>query len=216
VIFIVFGIPLLFWSEETPTNIVLDSMTLLFLFKLDDLSDVLCSYVGMTQSDFQRTVACMLAFLAQCPVDLEKVINADAKSRKDLWCIRVDEHGKVLGSDGLPCATRLQYVQEEDPVIRQGAGRRVRIHRRFTHYGSSDSLLSATKFKLTCHRSRSHCVTLPSNLTKNLARVWDFLYCIVWTGNIVIPIIWYLINKRCYPAAHGHRTPLISNSTMPS
>lgn len=208
VVFILFGIPLLFWSEQSPTNIVLDSMTLLFLFKLDDLSDVLCSYVGMTQVDFQRTVASMTAFLAQCPVDLENVINPDAKNSKELWCIQVDKKGNVVGSDKSVCTTRLQFNDEAQtafqPVLRPHTR-----SRRFIHYGSTQALLASTsspstgKVQLTCHRSRLQCEVLPSVFTVVLTGVWEVLAWIVWTANIVIPVVWYLINKPCYPLTHG-------------
>mmetsp|Transcript_13862 Transcript_13862/g.24381 ORF Transcript_13862/g.24381 Transcript_13862/m.24381 type:complete len:486 (-) Transcript_13862:86-1543(-) len=203
--FIMFGIPLLFWSEETPTNMVLDSMTLLFLFNVDNLTDVLCSYIGMSQEDFQRTVSSMTAFLSHCPVDLEKVINPNAKTKEELWQIKLDGIGKLIGVDGIRCTSRLHFsVDQEEPFQHAPEPRQ-----RFTNYGTTtlpkSVALPTEKIQVVCHRSREEDFTLPSPFTVALISVWDIFAWIVWIGNIVIPITWYLLNKPCFFDETNHR-----------
>lgn len=200
VVFIIFGIPLLFWSEETPTNMVLDSMTLLFLFKIDDLSDILCSYIGMSQEDFQRTVASMTAFLSHCPVDLEKVIKSDAKTKEELWKIQVDDVGRLIGVDGNRCTSRIHFSVSREETTQYGKAPQAR--ERYTNYGTTtlpkNVALPTAKINVVCHRSREESFTLPSGFTIVLAAVWDILAWIVWIANVAIPIVWYSLNKPCY------------------
>merc|ERR1719272_2506350 len=84
-VFTCLSIPLLFWGEETPTGIVLDSMTLLFIKGLDDLGDILCTYVGLTDEGFQRIVGWNSAMLSQCPVRLADVCDAGAPHVDNFW-----------------------------------------------------------------------------------------------------------------------------------
>merc|ERR1719221_1158541 len=86
-------------------------MTLLFVFKLDDLSDILCSFVGLTDEDFQRLVAWKVAMLSQCPVRLADLIDSQAVSAEKLWRIRYDEDGHLLCATGGPCRTRLAHFK---------------------------------------------------------------------------------------------------------
>jgi hypothetical protein len=112
----VLAIPLLFWSEDTPTNTVLDCMTLLFVSKLDDFSDSLgANFIRLSDADFQRIAAWSAALLSQCPVRVADLINPSAKDIRDLWQIEFAD-GMLMAarSDGGParaCETRMGLAQ---------------------------------------------------------------------------------------------------------
>mmetsp|Transcript_145762 Transcript_145762/g.265504 ORF Transcript_145762/g.265504 Transcript_145762/m.265504 type:complete len:470 (-) Transcript_145762:100-1509(-) len=200
VAFIIFGIPLLFWSEDSPTNMVLDSMTLLFLFKIDSLTDVLCSYIGMDDQDFQRSVSAMVAFLSHCPIELENVIKSDAKTKEELWQIKLDDMGRLIGVDGNRCKSRLHFdVVQEETTQQEKAPQ---MQRRYTNYGTTTlpkiNALPTKKIQAIFCRSKEVSFTLPSPYTVALTSVWDILFWIVRIGNVVIPITWYLFNKSCF------------------
>lgn len=201
---ILLDMPLLYWSEESVTNIVLDSMTFIFLFKLDDLSEVLCSYLGMGNVEFQRMVVGITTCLAMCPVHLDKVINSDAKNSKDLWRIKVDNNGTLLGSDGSPCLSRLHYAANEDRPIQSyrpaGAGFPIPSD---LGYGSLESptWISGTSFekaKLIYYSSRGCHEILPSWSTAILEGFWKCMSRIIFFGIFLIPFVWYLFCKPCY------------------
>lgn len=211
--FLVLDIPLLFWSESSPTNIVLDSMTLIFLFKLDDLSEDLCKYVGLVDDEFNRLASWYMAFLSQCPLVLSRVINPNAKSKKDLWKIQYDKLGNLVGADGEPCRTRLQHVQivpdERTCLDPLSSADQPELTRTSAYQGktmrlpSTEALMSSVKqqkakIKLMYHRSRDHEQVLPSTMAQVIAFIWWLLHIWIRVANIAIPIFWYFVNKLCY------------------
>eukprot|EP00747_Dinoflagellata_sp_TGD_P209813 gnl/TRDRNA2_/TRDRNA2_83185_c1_seq1.p1 gnl/TRDRNA2_/TRDRNA2_83185_c1~~gnl/TRDRNA2_/TRDRNA2_83185_c1_seq1.p1 ORF type:complete len:449 (-),score=83.28 gnl/TRDRNA2_/TRDRNA2_83185_c1_seq1:63-1409(-) len=179
-VFTVLDIPLLFWSEETPTNIVLDSMTLLFVKGIDDLGDILCSYVGLTDEDFQRVAGWNCAMLSQCPLILADLTNPAAKSVQELWCIRYNEAGQLLAADGKQCETRLLHLPagEDRPLA---AGR-------------SDP----EQQPLLYRRSASHSVELPSTLAKGLGLLWQTVSVFLLMMQILLPPLYFIVNKPCH------------------
>jgi hypothetical protein len=189
--FVCLDIPLLFWSEETPTNIVLDSMTLLFLFKLDDLSDQLCCYLGMTDEDFQRLSGWNAALLSQCPVDLADVINEKAQSSDDLWIFKYDPRGRLLNFKGGRCLTRLgheEMADERSPIAHAISG---------TVSSRSSSSLFPDR-PVIYRTSPGIAYELPTLGAQILTGAWICLSYVLAVGQAVIPVGWYMINKKCF------------------
>jgi hypothetical protein len=189
--FICLDVPLLFWSEETPTNIVLDSMTLLFLFRLDDLSDQLCSYIGMTDEDFQRLAAWNTALLSQCPVSIEDVVNSKAKSLEELWVFKYDAQGKLCNTQGGKCLLRLGHKVSSDertplasPSLRTSSSRSVK------------DLPTDIPIIYRTAPGKSH--ELPTITAQFLLGMWTCLSWLLAVAQLVIPVGWYVINKKCY------------------
>eukprot|EP00928_Gymnodinium_smaydae_P010596 TRINITY_DN13996_c0_g1_i1.p1 TRINITY_DN13996_c0_g1~~TRINITY_DN13996_c0_g1_i1.p1 ORF type:complete len:514 (-),score=49.86 TRINITY_DN13996_c0_g1_i1:45-1523(-) len=213
-------LPLLFWSEETPTNIVLDSMTLIFLFKLDDLSEDLCNYVGMNDKDFQRFASWTVGFMSECPVSLDQLINPQAKSVQELWSVKHDASGNLLGIDGQPCRTRLQNVKvepnENTPLSRvafaSGFQKRSdsRDARALRHHVVNKSAQCSSpsardvnrgddKYDLMYRINRNYEERLPTPYAEFSAMWWRAFGVCIRLSNFIIPIVWYLINQPCYP-----------------
>jgi len=176
-LFTVLSLPVLFWSEETPTNIVLDSMTLLFIQSLDDLGDVLCKYVGMTDQDFQRIAVWNSAVLSQCPVLLTDLVNPIATRAKDIWCIKFDMYGQLLSAKGRRCQTRLDDVAQDEsaPLRREGKKRR--------HYYRTSSTYSKE---------------IPSYDAIFVSGAWRVVTLMICVLQFVLPPLWFIVNKPCY------------------
>uniref|UniRef100_A0A7S0A2K7 Uncharacterized protein n=1 Tax=Pyrodinium bahamense TaxID=73915 RepID=A0A7S0A2K7_9DINO len=185
--FICLDIPLLFWSEETPTNIVLDSMTLLFLFKLDDLSDILCSYLNLTDEDFQRLASWNSALLSQCPVRLEDLIVADAASLGELWSIRYDKTGRLCTTKGGQCLMRLSHGVSDATATPHSETSPLAAHKR--HQCGQRIIYCPSAGRL---------YELPSMLACSMLMMWNLVSWLLAVVQFIIPLGWYLINKRCF------------------
>lgn len=200
-------IPLLFWSEETPTNIVLDAMTLLFVFKLDDLSEVLGGFLKMSDNEFQRVTSWNLALLAQCPVRVRDVINHEARSIEDLWCIRFDNAGQLQtapqpGHDAPSlCETRLMPLAQSAPsentalVTSDQLLTRKSSKREQVRDGTQDTLPSS---RLRYHQCREHSEDLPSMLSHILHTMWVILGWALTILQFVLPPMWFVVSKPCF------------------
>jgi hypothetical protein len=185
-------IPLLFWSEETPTNIVLDSMTLMFIFKLDDIGELMGGLLRMSEAEFQRAVSWNAALLSQCPLRVRDVINSEAKSTKDLWNIKFDSMGHLVAvsqpgrESPCSCETRMSQVSpcETSQLLR---GQPV--------VGGESSVLGV---RLRYHHSEQHSVELPSSMAVMLYSGWILLGRVLFVLQFVIPPLWFMVSKPCY------------------
>jgi hypothetical protein len=173
------AVPLLFWSEDTPTNIVLDAMTMLFIFQLDDISQLLGPLFGMTDGQFQRIIAWNSALLAQCPVHVRDLINMNAQKVDDLWCIKFDSAGNLLKAPGdssepKVCETRLMMCPSETQQLSSG--------------------MSPVRY----YRSREHSTVLPSSWNQVLRNLWWIVDMLLLAFQFLLPPVWFIVNKPCY------------------
>lgn len=113
-VFVVAAMPLVFWSEMHPKDIIFDALTLLFIFKIDDMSgDVVGATLGMDSGSFQRMASWNLALLSQCPVVLSDVTEPNATDATKIWRIHLGEDGP-LGQDGRRIMTRLEKMESDE------------------------------------------------------------------------------------------------------
>lgn len=167
------AVPLLFWSEETPTNIVLDAMTMLFIFRLDDLSELLGPLVGYTDNEFQRIVAWNAALLAQCPVHVRDLVNMEARTIEDLWFIKFNSVGHLLkapgpGRDATECETRLSLCPSEASQLLKGEG---------------SSEMSQMRYFITREKS----TIFPSAWNQLLRTLWSAIDMVLLVFQFVLP-----------------------------
>jgi len=87
ILFTVLVMPLIYWSEEAPENIVFDSMAILFIFSLDDLGSEAAAYLEMEQDTFQLGYCTLVKGLETCPLHLDCLIDASATDYKKLWVL---------------------------------------------------------------------------------------------------------------------------------
>lgn len=125
IVFTCLAMPLVFWGELAPKDIVFDSLALLFVFSLDDLSGGALDYLNLSNEDFCKMRSCVTIFLGQCPIKLKDILNPDAKLPEELWKVKFgtategDRKGSfgLLTAKGELCKTRLYEVPDE--VIRR-------------------------------------------------------------------------------------------------
>eukprot|EP00927_Polykrikos_kofoidii_P017031 TRINITY_DN1772_c2_g1_i1.p1 TRINITY_DN1772_c2_g1~~TRINITY_DN1772_c2_g1_i1.p1 ORF type:complete len:454 (-),score=63.31 TRINITY_DN1772_c2_g1_i1:71-1432(-) len=189
---IVIAVPLLFWSEDTPANTVLDCMTLLFVFKLDDFSDVLGSnLVRWSDADFQSFVAWSVALLSQCPVRVADLVNSSAKNIRDVWQVELAD-GRLMvarSCDGLSqvCETRISTAEstESQALLVPPAAS---IH---DVYGAS-----AIKYYAPSVIFQNRSITLPSCFTEVINGAWYIIGCWLAILQIMAPVL-FVVAHEC-------------------
>lgn len=215
----VVAIPLLLWSEDALVNIVLDTMTLLFIFRLDDLSEHLSGFLRMQDEDFQRMLCWHAGLLAQCPVHLKDLINPSADDKKDLWNIHFDSAGQLLAADptmpGQLCDTRFMMapVDETQPLMHKpkfsptpytsGAdSRRPSINSTVKMYFGMK--MHEQRGLIYC-TSRTQVMVLPSTFPGVLAcALCDGVSWFLMACQFIIPVVWLGLNMPCLDRSQAH------------
>jgi hypothetical protein len=107
----VIAMPLVFWDELSPKDIIFDSLAMLFVLTLDDVTHETFQYLEMEDDDFRRICTWSIALLGQCPLKLADVVNMDASSADEIWSIHMTKEGLVNARDKkTKCVTRLMEV----------------------------------------------------------------------------------------------------------
>jgi len=167
-------LPLLFWSELRPTDIVLDALGLLFIFTIDDLAGDAMAYLERDDTDFQRMAVWHTAFLSQCPVKVSDLINPNATSLQDVWQIRYNANGKLLqaGTDQ-PCQTRLHMDASAD----------------------EGTQIVAENVSMRYHKNRTE-----NRLIGHVDYfvMWQFVRILLQILQWVIPPAWVILSQPCY------------------
>jgi hypothetical protein len=171
---------LLFWSEDSPMGLVLDSMGLLFVQKLDDLGDIV--FTNIEQDGFQRQCAWSSILLSQCPVSLSDLLNPEAKSVQDLWKIRLDTNGRLLNSKGEPCLTRLCRAPADEST-------------------SLEEASSAVMEGELIYRRSGMSWRIPTISGRIWGKLWQATNWFLFALQIILPIVFYVVNDPC--TVHG-------------
>lgn len=187
------ALPFLFWSEDNVTDLVLDSVSLTFLFSIDDLSGGLCC--GLEDSEaFQRSCAWQAVLLSQCPVRVADLINPDATRAEDLWQITIDDGGSLVVADGA------------SPVAKKGERCETRLHYTSSRRQGADEeapLLDAQK-KLTYRTGlRTPALLVPTRSTQLVMAWWGLMTSGLFYFQVVVAPLYFVFNQPCYlkPAA---------------
>lgn len=182
--------PILFWNEDSPTSMAMDSLTVLFIFMLDDFAGYACTYMGKTDESYSRSAAWQKGLLTQCPVSLSDLIDPSAANASELWSIRYSADGQLL------CA------QSED-----GCGERVcprRLERlRPTTSDERTALVQApvqgedSTMRLWYRNSPTSGSELPGYGTAVLGGIWTVLSKFSLVVQFMLPLAWMAVNKPC-------------------
>lgn len=189
------AIPLVFFNEESARGIVMDSLTLLFVFMLDDLSGWAGTYLGIDDTDFQRGAAWHTAMLSQCPVRVSDLINPSPKSLDDLWQIRFNDAGNLQNSsinfmeNPPPCKRRLRPAKSM-------TSERTRLSQAWTKDRSDEDDISTLRFNYS-KGGGSGDVVLPRKESKILWYLWTATGMLLTVAQIGLPIFWMIMNKHC-------------------
>lgn len=187
------AIPFIFWNEDRARGIVMDSLTLLFVFCLDDFAGYAGMYMQQSEYCFQRGAAWHVAMLSQCPVRVADLINPLAKHVDELWQIRFSDAGslQVCTGDQLAawnapaCKRRLQPALglESSPLTQAPPG------------VSAEEDLGSLSFEYST--SEGHFDILPRFDTRIMLLLWKTTGWMLSFVQIGMPLFWMVMNKRC-------------------
>jgi len=237
---VTFTAPVLFWSEDSATSIAMDSLTILFIFLLDDLAGYAAAFLGKSDEDFQRMTAWNFALLSQCPVQLRDLVNPKASSPQDFWQFQYDDHMVLAAGGTEPCEKRLQDATPQD----------LKRHHRWSTFTAnalpqpsvdqderlpllpaSNSQQSQSPFSspnptprdegtrdkdLDALRYRVNSANpnpdiLPRVDAVVLNWIWFVLFCALHVCVFVFPITWMMVNKPCEHRRFEAFVPLPAN-----
>jgi len=177
------ALPLRFFGEDNSTAIAMDSLTLLFVFMLDDLAGFAATYLGKTEETYSRAAAWQKAMLAQCPVRISDIINSEATHVDELWRCEFDNTGRLLAAT--TGRSRIQYVH-----------RRLMRVAQMTEGVTEVSPLLKDDPRL-CYSTRKQEEILPRWESILMVNTWLFLDIFMIVVQIVVPIWWMILDKPC-------------------
>lgn len=176
----VMAMPLIFWTEMDPKDIIFDSLAMLFLFQLDDFSGDALAYLDMQDADFQTKYMELVACLGQCPLRLHDIFSMTEGPDEPVWRLR-------WGAEGLTNAR----------IIGQASYCERRFTKRHVDPRSSRSLRSegGGQPAYDCAVNPGQRVSLQSSCFRT---AWIFLGWLLLAGEIAVPLVFGTVNKPCY------------------
>jgi len=180
VIITTIALPVRFWDEHNSTGIAMDSLTLLFVFMLDDLSGFAATYLGKTEEGYSRAAAWHKAMLSQCPIKIADLINAGATHEDELWRCDFDKSG------------RLQMATVASGSSERFASRRIMRVAQM----SEDAALLQDDTRLCYSTSRLQEV-LPRWESTFMVHAWSLLDWFMVLVQIMFPFWWMILDKPC-------------------
>jgi hypothetical protein len=193
------AIPLEFWGEDGVTGIMMNSMALLFVFNLDDLTGDVFDFLGDDDNEFQKQVAWNFALLAHTPLNLRDLINPNATSKEDIWQISYSPSGSLMTASGEVCQTRIKELketpQEDTPLskdqfasFKTGANSQV-------DDGDDETLENmVVEYRVT---RTGGIRQLPGFRAMLLKYLWLVTNSLITVAAMVTPIFWFIFNKPC-------------------
>lgn len=180
------AVPVLFWNEDSATTTSMDSLTMLFIFMLDDFAGYACQYMGKTDEDYQRAAAWQKAMLTQCPVDLTDVVNYEAKSPNQIWSFKysVDKDCYLLSTKPPEKGSRV-------------APRCITRMARPTQSEETTPLQDQQSF-VVYHNGVRGARTLPGATANIMTGAWYVIDWFFTFFQIFVPIFWMIVDKPCY------------------
>jgi len=174
------ALPVRFWGEDNSTAIAMDSLTLLFVFMLDDLSGFAATYLGKTEEGYSRAAAWQKAMLSQCPIKIADLINVGATHEDELWRCDFDKNG------------RLQMA-----TVVSGSSERF-VKRRVMRVAqtSEDTALLQDDTRL-CYSTSSLQEVLPRWESTFMVQAWYLLDVFMILVQIIVPLWWMILDKKC-------------------
>lgn len=193
----VLAMPLVFWREMAPKDIIFDSLAMLFLFQLDDFAGGALEYLDMQDSDFQEMYLELVACLGQCPARLEDVFTMTQSPIDSLWRLRWGEHGLLHA--------KVEYADKyvERRLVPQRANQSALVLKHPEHApGFSYSIYAGERF--------------PLRMTF-LRPFWILMWWLLLLGEIVVPVTFAFVNKPCYGdrAEIGEPVVVAASTTLP-
>ncbi|CAE7567546.1 ndor1 [Symbiodinium pilosum] len=184
-------LPVCFWKLTHASQVVLNAMTILFMFNLDDLTGTAGAVLGTSDALFQRGLCWNYALLSQCPIDLRDVVNPKATSAEDFWQLRLT-------------ATALQSTRASESA---GASRNAET--RISPFEQTPLLatqkghgIPSLEQMKVCMRFSKDGITyqLPSAHSTVQANVWQLIVWLLRLLQVLMPVFYFIVNKPCIHA----------------
>jgi len=177
------AMPLLFWSEMRPKDIVFDSMGLIFIFMLDDLTGDVLTYLEMDIQTFQQVNGWMVALLGQCPVELRDLVNPEPTDACNICKIRIGDAGVISAKTGSLCLTRLASSKDALSV-------------------ESQALLKSEYFEdvsFEYRRQPGTAVVVPGIKGAGIILYigWRVLHLVLGILEWLVPLVFFIASKPC-------------------
>jgi hypothetical protein len=187
--FVLLAIPMEFWSEDGIVGIMMNSMALLFVFTLDDLTCDAFGYLGTDDSDFAKELSWHYALLSFCPINLRDLIDDNATKLDELWKIKYASNGSLVSAQtGKVCRTRIMDVTpeptEKSPLVQDEI-----------EEGDMSSLVVEY-----CTGEFASTELLPGMRARLLKVLWTVILWAIKIMWVVVPIVWFIVNKPCTDA----------------
>lgn len=220
VFFTAMCMPVLFWGELAPKDIVFDALGLMFIFELDDLAGSASAFLGMDDAGFKQMAAWFFALLTRCPVHLRDVTNPNARHPSEVWQLRASSTGVCSADTGKACAVRISSIDtESSPLMPTGnpvaegdcdtwlsfkgcasamtcgmwsSSPLVNLWRR------DSAIFKANSFKYVVSAT-APAATLPCGSWKGRATetLWVLLWLLLALLEVAFPLLFFTLNKPC-------------------
>lgn len=199
---------LMFWNEESASDIIKDSMALLFIFTLDDLTGGCCDYLGQDDSDFQRACVYNYALLSQCPVRITDVLSISPSEGEAQWKIATTTGGRLLknivrsedtgAEDASFAPTRIMVApgQADASLVDRGAGES-RAPMRASVFAQT-TMEDLSEMTVQYRRLDAHETSLPRSKNSLAVILWNVTAKICQVSQYVLPLLFFVQNNPCF------------------
>lgn len=220
------AVPIVFLDERNAKDIIFDSLGMLFVFTLDDISGDALDYLSLDDDTFQKFSGWTMGILSQCPRKISDIVNPRAQSLEDIFHISMglEEPGLVTisGPDaGKRCKTRLMECMEpNEKTALRGRDARARISKvRFsmasvpsssvtTTFGTEELVddislpYRAQAFEYcVCHQDpdtgEPTVVRMDSRRQSYVIAAWRFMATFLLGAEVVLPIVFLVVYNDC-------------------
>jgi len=182
--------PLLFWNQDSPTDVVINSLAVLFVFGLDDFVGQASSYMGKTDQGYARSAAWQKGLLTQCPVNISDIINPNAATASQLWCIKYNARGELLVAEPQGrqrvCKRRLEWIQAKPPDEKTP----------LTGWTNNSNNPENQRLWYRCSVADAG-FQFPGMGTSVLVTIWKVIDVFSLFMQIMLPFAWMAVNKPC-------------------
>jgi hypothetical protein len=182
------AIPIELWGESDGngiTGIMMNSMAMLFVFTLDDLTGDAFGYLATEDNDFAKEISWHFALLSYCPINIRDLINDNATDIKQLWKIKYASNGTLLSTTGEICQTRIVDVTpeptEDSPLVKEEI---------------SDGDMQDVMVEY-CISESSTKERLPGTRAQVTKVLWSLVTLVIKIMWVVVPVIWFIVNEPC-------------------
>lgn len=211
----VIGIPLVFFGEMMAKDIVFDSMGMLFIFAMDDITGDIFQYMNADNDSFQHKYMQFVDSLEDLPIMLNDLVNKDAQSADEIWSFALVDHKDTYkfcseADNRMIYETRFMHKHNTHFCKDEEGGWQIK-----QEDGDGDALRIVGTDKLEVQYAVWSYANLPADYPRRFARLdkrpfqqfmrvlWLGVYFVLLLGEFIVPIGFMIIDEgsECYESA---------------